>query len=215
VIPAGKGKRRALLAVAAAALAIGAVLIATLSGGGHTKAMTTRLVTPASSDPVAAAGTPAAFRHLSGQRSNRCALRSAELESYPPSQHLQGSCCDPMNQSTYEWQVKALRAYASIAQIPMDPYDVPVSLAQQLLHYDSSIRLAPQQQRTYDHAMHMSREHGPCCCRCWRWTAFRGMSKYLISRDGWSASRVALLIDDVEGCGGKGEPPHISSQASA
>jgi hypothetical protein len=176
--------------------------------------MTSGGVAPVPSDPVAVAGTPAAFRHLSGQRSNRCALRSAELETYPPSQHLQGSCCDPMNQSTYEWQVKALRAYASIAQIPKDPYDVPVSLAQQLLHYNSSIRLAPHQQRTYDHAMQMSREHGPCCCRCWRWTAFRGMSKYLIARAHWTATQVALVIDDVEGCGGKDEPPSLPSRAA-
>src|SRR5205823_327240 len=63
-------------------------------------------------EPVFVPGTPAAFRYLVNQRSNRCGMRPAELESFPPTQHLQGSCCDPMDQSTYEWQVKALRSYS-------------------------------------------------------------------------------------------------------
>lgn len=213
--PRRKGRRRALLLAGALALAIVAVLIATLSGGGHTKAVPTGEARSVAADPLAVAGTPEAFRYLSVQRSNRCALRSAELESYPPSQRLQGSCCDPMDQSTYEWQIKALRAYASIEQIPPDPYDVSASLAQRLLHNDSSIHLTPPQQRTYAHAMHMSREHGPCCCHCWRWNAFRGMSKYLIARNHSTASQVALIIDDVEGCGGKDGPPSLPSHTSA
>ena len=79
-----------------------------------------------------------------------------------------------MDMSTYEWQVKALRRYATIPQIPRDPYDVPVAFARRLLHYDKSIHLSASQQATYDRAMGMSREKGPCCCHCWRWTAFQG-----------------------------------------
>jgi hypothetical protein len=71
-----------------------------------------------------------------------------------------------------------------------------------------------QQQATYDQAMSMSREKGPCCCHCWRWTAFRGMSKYLIVHASWSAPQVALLIDDVQGCGGKDAPPGVPAQAA-
>jgi hypothetical protein len=45
--------------------------------------------------------------------------------------------------------------------------------------------------------MAMSNEKGPYCCHCWRWTALEGMSKYLIARRHWTASAVALVIDDV------------------
>jgi hypothetical protein len=189
------------------------VLILALSGG-NTKGTTTATVRPATGDTALIAGTPAAFGYLTGQRSNRCGLKPAELETSPPTQHLQGSCCNPMDLSTYEWQVKALRRYATIAQIPRDPYDVPVSVARRLLSYDKSIHLSAHQQATYDRAMGMSREKGPCCCHCWRWTAFRGMSKYLIVYASWNAPQVALLIDDVQGCGGKDAPPGVPAQAA-
>jgi hypothetical protein len=120
-----------------------------------------------------------------------------------------------MDMSTYEWQVKALHRDAAIPQIPRDPYDVSVAFARRLLLYDKSIHLSAPQQATYDRAMGMSREKGPCCCHCWRWTAFRGMSKYLISRAHWTAPRVALVIDDVEGCGGKDQPPALSARRTA
>lgn len=183
--------------------------------GGHTKPNIAGSTRPATGDPAVVAGTPAAFGYLAAQRSNRCGLTPAELQSYRSAQHLQGSCCDPMDLSTYEWQIKALRSYAFIAQIPRDPYDVPVSLARELLGYEHSIRLSVGQQASYDEAMHISRLHGPCCCHCWRWDAFRGMSMFLIARDGWKASRVAFLIDDLEGCGGKDKPPRIPGRATA
>jgi hypothetical protein len=104
--------------------------------------------------------------------------------------------------------------YAAIPQIPRDPYDVPLALARSLLRYDSSIHLTARQQATYQHAMEMSSEKGPCCCHCWRWSAFKGMSKYLIARRHWTASAVALIIDDVQGCGGKGTPPSLPSQTT-
>jgi hypothetical protein len=182
--------------------------------GGQTKGTTTGKVHSATGDTALIAGTPAAFGYLTAQRSNRCGLRPAELESSQSAQRLQGSCCFPMDMSTYAWQVKALRRDATISEIPRDPYDVPVALARRLLSYDKSIRLSPRQQATYDRAMSMSREKGPCCCHCWRWTAFRGMSKYLIARQSWSAPQVALLIDDVQGCGGKDAPPGVPAQAA-
>lgn len=206
------GKPRTLLPACATVTGAGVLLVAMLSGQARTG--TPGSAPPSASDPVLAAGSPAAFRYLAGQTSNRCGLAPAELESYPQAQPLQGSCCEPMDLSTYEWQVKALRHYAFSAQIPTDPYDVPVSLARQLLHYDNAIHLVARQRATYDRAMHMSREHGPCCCHCWRWNAFEGMSKFLITH-GWTAPRVALIIDDVEGCGGRGEPARIPSQATA
>src|SRR5256885_1394671 len=114
-------RRRALLIGCAVSVVVGTVLIPTLGGSGSSLTAPNG-APPGAANPVLVAGAPAAFHHLSTQRSNRCSLRPAELESYPPTQRLQGSCCNAMDQSTYEWQIKALRPYASIAQIPKDPY---------------------------------------------------------------------------------------------
>ena len=194
----------------AAAAVVGVLLIVGASGGGRTRHPVVARAASSAGSPLAA-GAPAAFKYLAVQKSNRCSLTSAELRRYAASQRLQGSCCFPMNLSTYEWQVQALRSYASIAEIPRDPYDVPVSLAQTLLRHDASIHLTPAQESTYTRAMAMSRLKGPCCCRCWRWTAFRGLSKFLIADRRWPAARLAVLIDDLEGCGGPDSPPTASA----
>lgn len=209
----GKDAKRRLLVIACAAATGVLILLVTTLSGGHAKTNAFTSARPATRDPVAPAGIT--FSYLAAQRSNRCGLTAAGLESYPQAQHLQGSCCYPMDDSTYEWQLRALRRYSAIPQIPRNPYDVPVSLALQLLHYDNAIDLSARQKATYDEAMHMSRTRGPCCCRCWRWSAFKGMSKYLLARERWTASRVALLIDDLQGCGGKDGPPQIPGRATA
>ncbi len=108
-----------------------------------------------------------------------------------------------MDEAAYNAQVGSLTKYAAIPQIPDDPYDIPVSLAQELVGYHDGIALTGSQQVTYDAAMRMSPEMGPCCCHCWRWTAFQGMSDYLIARRGWHARPLAYLIGLVDGCGGK------------
>lgn len=122
----------------------------------------------------------------------------------PDDARIQGSCCSPMDLHRYQEQVAGLKQYADIHQIPSDPYDVPVSLAKQLFEYQKSIQLTPDQQAVYDQAMQLSEEGGPCCCRCWRWTAFEGQAKYLISELNWSAQQVAELWDLEDGCGGAG-----------
>jgi hypothetical protein len=109
-----------------------------------------------------------------------------------------------MDLAAYKSQVQGLRAYESISAIPRDPYDVPVSLAKRLLAYDRTIRLSPSQAQTYSRAMRMSREKGPCCCRCWRWYAFRGLSKHLIADLSWRPPSIAAVIDLVEGCPASG-----------
>jgi hypothetical protein len=124
--------------------------------------------------------------------------------SYPPGQRLQGSCCSPMNLTRYERQVAALRRYAAIPQIPSDPYDIPAGLAQRLVRYQRSIQLTSAQRGVYQAAMQQTSEHGPCCCHCWRWTAFGGLSEYLITQRHWPAGRLAALIGDLDGCGGSG-----------
>ncbi len=99
-------------------------------------------------------------------------------------------------------EIPGLRAYARVSEIPTDPYDVPVSLARRLTSYAESITLTRSQQTAYDGAVKLSHEHAPCCCHCWRWTAFEGQAKYLIARRGYSGRRVAEIWNLEDGCGG-------------
>jgi len=122
----------------------------------------------------------------------------------PDDARIQGSCCSRMDLHKYQEQVESLQKYADIPQIPEDPYDVPVSLAKQLFEYQQTIQLTADQQAVYDEAAKLSEEGGPCCCRCWRWTAFEGQAKYLITELDWSAEQIAELWDFEDGCGGSG-----------
>ncbi len=79
------------------------------------------------------------------------------------------------------------------------------ALAKELLGYQQTIQLTPEQQAIYDKATTMTDMQGPCCCHCWRWTAFDGLGKYMISHLNWNAQQVAHLWDLLEGCGGPAE----------
>jgi hypothetical protein len=107
-----------------------------------------------------------------------------------------------MDEHAYVEQVRALRRYSHISQIPRDPYDIPVALVKRLLEYQGGIRLSQRERSIYTRGMETSRERGPCCCRCWRWTAFEGLSKYLIARREWRPRRLGRLIEALDGCGG-------------
>ena len=107
-----------------------------------------------------------------------------------------------MNLRHYLEQVRGLQQYATVVELPADPYDISVSLAKRLNSYDTSISLTNGQQVTYDRAVKMADEHGPCCCHCWRWTAFEGQAKYLITRRGYSSRRIAEVWNLEDGCGG-------------
>ena len=115
-----------------------------------------------------------------------------------------------MDFQSYQHQVEGLKEYADVPQIPGDPYDVPVSLAKQLFDYQKTIQLTPNQQAVYDQAAQISDEKGPCCCKCWRWIAFEGQAKYLISQQNWSAEQIATVWDLEDGCGG---PAHKHSSS--
>jgi hypothetical protein len=142
------------------------------------------------------------FAYLAQQQSNRCSLQAAELASMAPTARLQGACCSAMARASYADQINGLRQYRDIAQIPSNPYDISVALAGQLVGYSESIRLTPNQQAIYQRAMQLSPEKGPCCCHCWRWQAFQGLSNYLIARPGWRAQPLGRLIGLLDGCGG-------------
>ena len=120
------------------------------------------------------------------------------------SENLRGSCCGPMSLHRYGEQIEGLKKYAHIGKIPSDPYDIPAELAKELLGFDRSIKLNPAQQKTYDDAMKMSDEGGPCCCKCWRWYVYGGLAKYLITEYNFDAQQIADVWNLSDGCGGEG-----------
>ena len=107
-----------------------------------------------------------------------------------------------MNFQHYVRQLHGLRVYAHVPEIPADPYDVPVSLARRLTSYNKNVTLTRSQQTAYDGAVNRSHEHGPCCCHCWRWSAFEGQAKYLITRRQFGANQIAHTWNLEDGCGG-------------
>jgi hypothetical protein len=156
---------------------------------------------------AASPGTHLRFVQLAGQHSNRCEFQPSDIATQERAGRLQGACCSSMDESTYRWQVRFLRRYRRIPQIPRDPYDVPVRLTKRLLRYRSTAVLGPRGRVDYRRVMSMTREKGPCCCHCWRWEAFNGLSRYLIARRRWRPAQVAGLIDALDGCGGHSRPP--------
>jgi len=159
--------------------------------------------------PQLVAGSQEKFDYLSGHGQPRsvpssCGLQPPSVEAMPDDARIQGACCSAMDLHKYQEQVEGLKKYTDVPQIPADPYDVPVSLAKQLFEYQRTIQLTADQQTVYDQAMQMADEKGPCCCHCWRWIAFEGQAKYLISQLHWSAEEIATVWDLEDGCGGAG-----------
>lgn len=192
-------RRRVLLAGALLLLAAAAGAVAIIST--HDDAAPSGA---ASSSPVPSSLT-ARFAVLRHAHSNRCGMPASALNAMPPGSRLQGACCFPMNYRSYVHQVSELNhRYATMDVIPKDPYDVPVRLAKRLLGY-RDITLTPQQQRLYERAKPLSETKGPCCCPCWRWDAFEGQAKYLITRRHYSAKQIADVWTLEEGCGGGGD----------
>ncbi len=138
---------------------VGIVLLAVLLV--HTVRGNSRVVPD---QPVHAATLKDRFAILSRHHSNKCALRPQSLDSISANGRLQGACCSSMNFERYVRQMRGLKQYASVSEIPRDPYDISVRLAKRLTAYATTIDLAPQQRTVYDNAVKMSAEHGPCCC---------------------------------------------------
>ena len=151
--------------------------------------------------PLSSRSLQARFAYLRMQHSNRCGMPASALKTMAASARLQGSCCFPMNDAAYVKQRHDIRRYADVSVIPQDPYDVSVRLAKRLTSY-GRIKLTPAEQLTFNRAKPLSDTKGPCCCRCWRWTAFAGQAKYLIARLKYTAPQVADVWSVEEGCGG-------------
>lgn len=150
------------------------------------------------------------FQLLSTQGNSSCSadFRNS-ISSMPDSQRLQGSCCSTMIFHRYKEQVEGLKKYSSVPQIPPDPYDIPASLAKELLSYDESIALTPEEQKQYDIAMNTSDEKGPCCCKCWRWYVYEGLGKYLIRNHKFTGEQVTDIWNLSDGCGGDRHVPGV------
>lgn len=152
----------------------------------------------------AAPGSKEQYDYLSVQTSSSCGLQPETVATYPDEQRIQGSCCSTMDMHRYQEQVEGLKKYSGVDVIPADPYDIAAGLAKRLLDYQKNIVLTSEQQDVYNRAMEMSEEGGPCCCKCWRWYAFEGQAKYLITKLGWGAEEIAELWGLEDGCGGAG-----------
>lgn len=165
-----------IVAVAAGAAVLAQMTVLGIHGGGAGAAAVATL-----GQDDASAGTSQRFVYLAAQQTNFCGLQPSAVLSYPDDQSMQGSCCSAMDMTKYQTQVGALRSYARIPEIPRDPYDIRAGLAKTLLGYDRTIVLSAHDQATFDAAMQLTLDKGPCCCHCWRWNATEGLDKELIA----------------------------------
>ncbi len=117
---------------------------------------------------------------------------------------IQGSCCSAMDFHRYVEQIEGLKNYKEYEIIPKDPYDVSSEWAEEMMAYTENTFLTDEQQKTYDTAVELSHEKGPCCCKCWHWYAYEGLAKKLIIDYDFTAEQVAEVWDLSDACGGSG-----------
>ncbi len=156
----------------------------------------------AADEPDDAAALKKRFEFLSQSGNVECSAKfEASIATMSPVASLQGSCCAPMDEARYLQQIKGIRTYADIPEIPPDPYDIPAGMAQKLMsHYD--LALNSTEQAAYDYAMAHSDMQGPCCCKCWRWKVYGGLGKYLIHERQFTGPQLVDLWNIASGCGG-------------
>ena len=110
-----------------AVLVVGAASAALVALAAVSVIQTIHGDTPSLVDRPVHAQTPKeGFAILSQRHSNRCGLRPESLDSLATNGRLQGSCCSPMRFSHYMRQLTGLAWYASLTEIPQNPYDVSV-----------------------------------------------------------------------------------------
>jgi hypothetical protein len=187
----------AVVAVAAAAMAI---IFAQPARSAPTMGMSSMTRMNMSSSPTSPKSLRARFDYLSRQHSNTCMLQTSALAAMSPTARLQGACCSAMGYADYVRQIHALASYDHNL-IPSDPYNISVALARKLAAFNDTILLTHAQQQVYNRAMPLATDHGPCCCHCWRWTAFEGQAKELIARRRYTAQQVARVWSLEDGCG--------------
>jgi hypothetical protein len=142
------------------------------------------------------------FDYLSKNGNSNCSAAFAgSIAGMPVTARLRGSCCSEMDRKRYVSQVEGLKKYATIPEIPPDPYDIAAGTAQKAMSYYER-PLTADQQRAYQYAMDKSDEKGPCCCQCWRWTMYGGLAKLLITERHFTGEQVVEVWNLSNGCGG-------------
>ena len=142
------------------------------------------------------------FEFLSNNGNVECSAKfEASIVTMPADARLQGSCCAPMDEARYFQQIKGIRKYADISEVPPDPYDIPAGMAQKLMPY-YNLRLNRTEKIAYDYAMAHSDMQGPCCCKCWRWRMYGGLGKFLIHEHRFTGQQLVDLWNIAQGCGG-------------
>ena len=169
------------------------------------------LSTSKSTSDMQAIATPAmkqTFVKLAAAHTDVCrdlgdkAAIESYMNSLPNNARLQGSCCNPMVLNKFVSQIKGLKQYSGIPQIPKDPYDVSAASAKQMLGYYDSIYLTNAQQSTYNSAKSKTDDQGWCCCQCWAWYTHAGLAKYLISEHNFTTQQVIAVTNLEDCCGG-------------
>lgn len=115
---------------------------------------------------------------------------------------LGGQCCGALKDLTeYNRQLEGLKQFSDISDIPQNPYIIPVVYAKKMMAYDQKTVLTSDQQTTLEQATKLSKEGGPCCCKCWHWYFNEGIAKKLIVEHNFSAQQVANFYDLSGICG--------------
>ena len=115
---------------------------------------------------------------------------------------LGGQCCGALtNLTEYNKQLEGLKQFSNIPDIPQNPYIIPVSYAKKMMMYDQETVLTSDQKSTLGKATKLSKEGGPCCCKCWHWYFNEGIAKKLIIKHNFSAQQVANFYDLSGICG--------------
>ena len=117
--------------------------------------------------------------------------------------NLGGQCCGAlMNLTEYNEQLEGLKdQFSNISDIPQNPYNISVALAKDVIAYDLDTALTPDQQVILEDATKLSKEGGPCCCKCWHWYFNEGIAKKLVKNYGFTAHQIANFYDLSDICG--------------
>ncbi len=115
---------------------------------------------------------------------------------------LGGQCCGTLSDTKeYREELQSMQKYKDIPDIPLNPYKTPITLAKKWIDYDNQTILTSSEQAIYDQAVSLSKEKGPCCCKCWHYYVNEGIGKKMIKDYHYSAKQIADFWDNSDICG--------------